>query len=227
MKKICEICDVSQEYEMKENSILVCVSDLDQDRLFSILPELKKNFNKVFNNNEWQQYLEINKLYNRNESKHYMREIRKSKKVEADALMRYETDTINEILNNSELKTKIEFALSTLAPVPKRRFLKHYSEHITYREIAKEENKAVSTIFESIMTARKKFLKNFEWYPEQNTPNKLKFMKGLAFIQLNKSVIKYIPVVVKITSHLNNYAKTHYAERTIIIIKIGLLPIWR
>ena len=47
MKKICEICDVSQEYEMKENSILVCVSDLDQDRLFSILPELKKNFNKV------------------------------------------------------------------------------------------------------------------------------------------------------------------------------------
>ena len=94
MKKICEICDVSQEYEMKENSILVCVSDLDQDRLFSILPELKKNFNKVFNNNEWQQYLEINKLYNRNESKHYMREIRKSKKVEADALMRYETDTI-------------------------------------------------------------------------------------------------------------------------------------
>ena len=162
MKKICEICDVSQEYEMKESSILVCVSDLDQDRLFSILPELKKNFNKVFNNNEWQQYLEINKLYNRNESKHYMREIRKSKKVEADALMRYETDTINEILNNSELKTKIEFALSTLAPVPKRRFLKHYSEHITYREIAKEENKAVSTIFESIMTARKKFLKNFE-----------------------------------------------------------------
>ena len=80
MKKICKICDVSQEYEMKENSILVCVSDLDQDRLFSILPELKKNFNKVFNNNEWQQYLEINKLYNRNESKHYMREIRKSKK---------------------------------------------------------------------------------------------------------------------------------------------------
>ena len=52
-------------------------------------------------------------------------------------------------------------------------------------------------------------------------------MKGLTFIQLNKSVIKYIPIVVKITSHLNNYAKTHYAERTIIIIKVGLLPIWR
>ena len=29
MKKICEIYDVSLEYEMKENSVLVCVSDLD------------------------------------------------------------------------------------------------------------------------------------------------------------------------------------------------------
>ncbi len=78
MKKICEIYDVSHEYEMKENSILVCVSDIEQDKLFSILPELKTNFNKVFSNDEWHQYLEINKLYNRNESKHYMREIRQS-----------------------------------------------------------------------------------------------------------------------------------------------------
>ena len=162
MKKICEIYDISQEYEMKEKSVLICVSDLDKDKLFEILPELKSNFNEIFDNCEWQEYLEINKAYNRNESKHYMREIRQSKRVEADALMRYETDTINEILNNSELKNKIKFALSTLAPVPKRRFLKHYSEHLTYREIAKEENKAVSTIYESVMTARKKFLKNFE-----------------------------------------------------------------
>ena len=162
MKKICEIYDVSQEYEMKENSVLVCVSDLDQDKLFSILPELKMNFNKVFSNDEWQKYLEINKLYNRNESKHYMREIRQSKRVESDTLMRYETDTISEILNNSELKTKIEMALSTLSPLPKKRFLMHYSEHLTYRKIAKEENKAVSTIYESVMTARKKFLKNFK-----------------------------------------------------------------
>lgn len=162
MKKICEVYDVSQEYEMKENSILVCVSDIEPDKLFFILPKLKMNFNKIFNSNEWQQYLEINKLYNRNESKHYMREIRQSKKVEADTLMRYETDTISEILNKSELKTKIEFALSTLSPVPRKRFLKHYSEHLTYREIAKEEDKAVSTIYESVMTARKKFLKNFK-----------------------------------------------------------------
>ena len=82
--------------------------------------------------------------------------------METDTLMRYETDTVSEILNNSELKAKIEMALSTLSPLPKKRFLKHYSEHFTYREIAEEEDKAVSTIYESVMTARKKFLKNFE-----------------------------------------------------------------
>ena len=66
MKKICEIYDVSHEYEMKENSVLVYVSDIEQDKLLSILPELKLNFNKVFSADEWRQYLEINKLYNRN-----------------------------------------------------------------------------------------------------------------------------------------------------------------
>ena len=162
MKKICEIYDVSLEYEMKENSVLVCVSDLDQDNMFSILPELKTNFNKVFSNDEWQKYLEINKLYNRNESKHYMREIRQSKKLETDTLMRYETDTVSEILNNSELKTKIEMALSTLSPLPKRRFLMYYSEQLTYRKIAEKEGRNVKTIYESVQTARKKFLENFE-----------------------------------------------------------------
>lgn len=162
MKKICEIYDISQEYEMKENSVLICISDLKQEKLFCALPELRTNFNKVFSNDEWQQYLEINKQYNRNESKHYMREIRKSKRLEIDALVNYETDGISEILNNAELENKIETALSTLSPLPKTRFLKRYSEHLTYREIAKEEDKAVSTIYESVMTARKKFLKNFK-----------------------------------------------------------------
>ena len=91
-----------------------------------------------------------------------MREIRQSKRVESDTLMRYETDTISEILNNSELKAKIEMALSTLLPLPKRRFLMHYSEQLTYRKIAEKEGRNVKTIYESVQTARKKFLENFE-----------------------------------------------------------------
>lgn len=161
MKKICEIYDISQEYEMKEKTVLICVSDLDEDKLFEILPELKSNFSEIFDNCEWQEYLEINKAYNRNESKHYMREIRQSKRVESEVLIKYELDPIGEIMNNSELKSKIEYALSTLSVVPRRRFMKHYYEGLTYREIAKEENKAVSTIYESIKAARKKFMKNF------------------------------------------------------------------
>lgn len=162
MKKICEIYDVSKEYQMQENSILVCVSDLDKDRLYAVLPELKSRFADVFNSCEWQQYLEINKLYNRNESKHHMREIRQSKRVESDTLIRYETDTITEILNNAELKSKIEMVLSTLSPLPKKRFLMHYSEQLTYRKIAEKEGRNVKTIYESVQTARKKFLENFE-----------------------------------------------------------------
>lgn len=162
MKKICEIYDISKEYKMADNSILIFVSNIEKNKLFSILPELKTNFNKVFNTDEWQQYLEINKLYNRNESKHQMREVRQSKRIESDTLLRYETDSIAEILNNAELKTKIEMALSTLSATPKRRFLKYYSEHLTYRQIAEEEGKNVKTIFESVKMARKKFLKNFE-----------------------------------------------------------------
>lgn len=91
-----------------------------------------------------------------------MREIRHSKRVETDTLMRYETDTISEILNNSELKTKIEMALSTLSPLPKKRFLMYYSEQLTYRKIAEKEGRNVKTIYESVQTARKKFLENFE-----------------------------------------------------------------
>lgn len=162
MKKICEIYDISREYNVSENTILMCVSDLEKSELFGIIPELKYEFNDVMDTISWQKYLEINKIYNRIESKHHMREIRQSKKVEVDTMARYDTDNIGEILNNSDLKARIEYALSQLKPLPRRRFLKHYAEGYTYREIASEENRSVSTIYESIKTARKKFLDNFD-----------------------------------------------------------------
>lgn len=162
MKKLCEIYDISREYSVSENTILMCVSDLEKSELFRIIPELKNEFNDVMDSRSWQQYLEINMNYNRNESKHHMREIRQSKKVEVDTMARYDADSIGEILNNSDLKARIEYALSQLKPTPRRRFLKHYDEGFTYREIASEENRSVSTIYESIKTARKKFLKYFQ-----------------------------------------------------------------
>lgn len=91
-----------------------------------------------------------------------MREVRQSQKSEISNALYNQYDDMSSLLENDELRKQIDYALSFLKEQPKRRFLKHYSEHLTYRQIAEEECKAVSTIYESIMTARKKFLKNFE-----------------------------------------------------------------
>lgn len=112
-------------------------------------------------NDEWQDFIFIDKSYNRNESKHQMREKRNPVRAEMQFKISYREDPVSEVLESRELTNKIEQALSTLKGPAKSRFLKYYADHLTYREIASEEGKAVSTIYESIMTARKKFLKNF------------------------------------------------------------------
>lgn len=172
MKKICEIYDVSQEYKMKENSILVCVSSLKQDKLFSILPELKMNFNKVFSNGEWQKYLEINKLYNRNESKHQMREIRQSKRLESDISHIYEID-IGESLENEEIEMYLKKFMLNLKPVQRRRFKMYYIDNLTYRQIADIEKRNIKSIYESVQAGKNKFLKYLDKHPNKNTPTSL------------------------------------------------------
>lgn len=174
MKKICEIYDVSKEYQMQENSILVCVSDLDKDKLYAVLAELKSRFADIFNSCEWQQYLEINASYRRNENKFYMREVRQSQKSEISNALYNQYDDMSNLLENDELKKQIDYALSFLKEQPKRRFLMHYSEKLTYRQIADEENRNVRAVYDSIQTAKKKFIKYFSKYPQQNALNKCK-----------------------------------------------------
>lgn len=161
MKKLCEIYDVSRDYDLKDNSVLVLISDLEKSALFNIIPELDNYFQKVMSNEEWQQFLSVDKNYLRNESKHDMRKKRRSPQIAKEMSLLYENDSISEILDNYELRCKIEKALSTLNETAKSRFLKHYYDRLTYRQIAEEENKSVSTIYESVMHARKKFLKFF------------------------------------------------------------------
>lgn len=57
-----------------------------------------------------------------------------------------------------------------LSPQPKSRFIKYYLEEKTYKEIALEEGKHISTIQESIKGAKKKFLKYLNIF--ENTPEK-------------------------------------------------------
>ncbi len=174
MKKICEIYDVSHEYEMKENSVLVIVSDLTEGILFTALPELKSYSDRVMQTEEWNEFLEINASYRRNENKFYMREVRQSQKSEISNALYNQYDDMSSLLENDELKKQIDYALSFLKEQPKRRFLKHYSERLTYRQIADEENRNVRAVYDSIQTAKKKFIKYFSEYPQQNTLNKCK-----------------------------------------------------
>ncbi len=161
MKKICEIYDVSKDYDLQGYALYIVVSDLDEPTLSKTFRSIVDQFPSLMTNDEWQQFIYVDKSYNRNESKHKMREKRNPVRTETQFKIPYGNDPVSEVLENRELANKIEQVLSTLKEPARSRFLKYYANHLTYREIASNEGKAVSTIYESIMTARKKFLKNF------------------------------------------------------------------
>lgn len=161
MKKICEIYDVSKDYDLQAHALYIVVGDLDKPTLLKTFRSFEDQFPSLMTNDEWQRFICVDKSYNRNESKHQMREKRNPARVKAQFDFPSGDDPVGEVLENQELTNRIEQVLSTLKEPAKSRFLKYYADHFTYREIASEEGKAVSTIYESIMTARKKFLKNF------------------------------------------------------------------
>lgn len=159
---------------MPDNNVFVLVSDVKKDKLISVLPELKSLSDKIMSTEDWYEFLDINDAYRRNDNKFFMREVRQSKKSELTTALYCQSDDISCIFDADDLSHQINYALSFLKEQPKRRFLKHYSERLTYRQIALEEGKQISTIYESISAAKKLFLKKFYEYPEQNTPNKCK-----------------------------------------------------
>lgn len=179
MKRICEIYDVSKDYEMPTGTVLIIVSDIEKDKIISILLNTKLKEDMVFNNTEWQEYLEINNKYNRNEAKHQMREIRQSKRLESDVSHIYEID-IGESLENEEIEMYLKECMLNLKPVQRRRFKMYFIDNLTYRQIADIEKRNIKSIYESVQTGKKKFLKYLDKHP-----NKFKFMKGHPFVQLN------------------------------------------
>ena len=60
MKRIYEIYDVSKDYEMPIGTVLIIVSDIEKEKIISILLNTKLKEDMVFNNTEWQEYLEFN-----------------------------------------------------------------------------------------------------------------------------------------------------------------------
>ena len=161
MKRICEIYDISKDYEMPTGTVLIIVSDIEKDKIISILL-----------NTKLQEYLEINNKYNRNEAKHQMREIRQSKRLESDISHIYEID-IGESLENEEIEMYLKNFLLNLKPVQRRRFKMYYIDNLTYRQIADIEKRNIKSIYESVQAGKKKFLKYLDKRPNKNTPTSL------------------------------------------------------
>ena len=60
MKSICEIYDISKDFEMPTGTVLIIVSDIEKDKIISMLLNTEMKEDMVFNNTEWQEYLEFN-----------------------------------------------------------------------------------------------------------------------------------------------------------------------
>lgn len=169
MKKLCEIYDISQEYQSQSRTILICVSEVDKKELSSMLGKINFNTEMIFNYSEWQQYLEITNIYNKNESKHHMRSVRKSKKLESELSLFYESN-IDEMAESEEFSTLIRDFLQLLSNAQRQRFKMYYLQNCTYRQIAEMEKRDIKTVYESVQAAKKKFIKFLEKHPNKSTP---------------------------------------------------------
>lgn len=168
MKKICEIYDISKEYQRPLGTLYICVSDMDKYELSMILSNIRFNSEMILNYFEWQQYLEISHAYIRNDNKYHMREIRKSKKLETEFSMMYMVDM--EIGMEDEFEGIIQEFISQLSRIQQKRFKMYYFQNYTYRQIAEVEKRNVKTIYESVQIAKKKFIKFLEKHPNKNAP---------------------------------------------------------
>ncbi len=166
MKEICRIYDISKEYEMKDNSVVIVVSDVERDKLLEVLPEIKIYAREIMTTDKWNEFLNINNIYVRNENKFKMREIRHSKSADIAYRSSNSYVEIEEIFDNMELRRQIRYALSFLGEQQQRRFLSYYYDKKTYREIAAEEGRSASTIHESVTAATRNFIKHFCEYSE-------------------------------------------------------------
>lgn len=169
MQKLCEIYDISQEYQSPSETVLICVSDVNKKTLCTLLGKISFSTEMIFNCLEWQQYLEINNIYNKNESKYHMRSIRKSSKLETELSLLYESD-ISETAESDEFNTILNDFMMQLNIIQRRRFKLYYFQNYTYRQIAEIEKRNIKTVYESVQTAKKKFINFLAKYPNKSSP---------------------------------------------------------
>lgn len=165
MKKILEIYDISNDYlDYQGNPYIVVLNpqfEIDKDTINKIL----NSQYTVLTNNEWLDYKNTVATFNNNDAKHRMRKEQPIEYATSNKLKRINVDEIY-FDNNSNVAK----AINMLSPRPKSRFIKYYIDGKTYKEIALEEGKHISSIYESVEGAKEKFLKYLNIF--ENTPEK-------------------------------------------------------
>lgn len=165
MKKVIEIFDISDDYqEYIGNPYVVVIHQLcgvDKNNFKNILD----SHYTIVTINEWIQYKSIIADFNNNDAKHRMRKEQPLEYAASNKWKKIYTDGIA-LSDNSHVAK----AINMLSPQPKSRFIKYYIDGKTYQEIALEEGRHISTIYESIKGVKKKFLKYLRIF--ENTPEK-------------------------------------------------------
>ena len=165
MKKILEIYDISNDYQNYQgNPYIIVINATFEINKADINKILNSNYT-VLTNKEWIEYTKAIIKYNNNDAKHRMW---REKPIEFFSSNRFKQ--IHSLEINLNDNTNVAKAINMLSPQPKRRFIKYYIDGKTYNEIAIEEGKHISSIYESISGARKKFLKYLAFF--ENTPEK-------------------------------------------------------
>lgn len=165
MKKILEIYDISDDYhDYQGNPYIVVLNpllEIDKD----IVKRILSSQYTILTSNEWLDYKNTVTTFNNNDAKHRMR---KECSIEYATSNKLKQINVDEIYfdNNSNVAK----AINMLSPRPKSRFIKYYIDGKTYKEIALEEGKHISSIYESVEGAKKKFLKYLNIF--ENTPEK-------------------------------------------------------
>ena len=170
MKKLCEIYDISKEYQQPDNTLFVIVSDLSEKSLVSLFPGLITYSSQIMTTTQWNELLSVKKVYQNNEDKHRMRTLRKGVMSDGLDYLSKPDNEISTILENKSLSQNVKLALEQLSEISRKRFELYYFEHYTYRQIGSLENRNPKTIYESVKAAQNKFLSFFQNYPHKTPP---------------------------------------------------------
>lgn len=175
-KKDCKIINLNYEYPgYTGHEKWGIITELTEAEITCKYPQqLKKHSPYIILSASYGHVIES---YVRNENKYHMRIVRKHINFDYSELVEEHHPEIASNTLENEFQKKEESlllykSLSTLSPLQRKRIIKHFYEGISLNQIAIEEDKSYSTIYESYESAIKK-LRNI-----LKTPDNFSLLSG-------------------------------------------------